>query len=68
MSWVSKGYRNGAIAELMSRDVKTVERHIASIYGKLPSGSGGCEDPDDRRVQAALMYLKASGQLQPSRD
>ena len=32
LSWMAKGYRNDTIADVLSRDVKTVERHINNIY------------------------------------
>ena len=61
LSWIAKGYRNETIANVLGRDVKTVERHINNIYGKL----GATEDSDsrDRRVGAALTYLRATGLL-----
>ena len=64
LSWMAKGYRNDTIADVLSRDVKTVERHINNIYSKLSSD----RDEDDNgskhpRVQAALTYLKATGLL-----
>ena len=57
---VSRGYRNETIAGVLSRDVKTIERHINNIYGTV-----FCDDDDtgDRRVSAALMYLRATGAL-----
>ena len=62
LSWMAKGYRNDTIAQVLSRDVKTVERHINNIYGKLQDAAG-FDEGADRRVQAALMYLKATGIL-----
>ena len=60
LHWVARGYRNDTIADVLSRDVKTVERHINNIYTSLL-------DPDDDakhpRVRAALMYLRATGVL-----
>ena len=61
---LAKGYRNDTIAGLLSRDVKTVERHINNIYSKLQNDKS--EGPDATmhpRVRAALMYLKAVGLL-----
>ena len=64
LSWMAKGYRNDTIADVLSRDVKTVERHINNIYSKLHSdreeGSGDSRHP---RVKAALTYLRATGLL-----
>ncbi len=64
LGWLAKGYRNDTIAGLLSRDVKTVERHINNIYSKLQNDKS--EGPDATmhpRVRAALMYLKAVGLL-----
>ncbi len=64
LGWLAKGYRNDTIAGLLSRDVKTVERHINNIYSKLQSdnsdGPGATMHP---RVRAALTYLEAVGLL-----
>ena len=60
MHWVSRGYRNETIAGVLSRDVKTIERHINNIYTTLLSPE---DDPRHPRVRAALMYLKATGLL-----
>ena len=64
LSWLAKGYRNDSIAELLSRDVKTIERHINNIYSKLQNDKK--EGPDlsmHPRVRAALTYLRATGLL-----
>ena len=58
LKWVSKGYRNEAIADTLSRDTKTVERHINNIYTTLDTDNSGGLHP---RVHAALTYLKAIG-------
>ena len=64
LSWVARGYRNDTIAQVLSRDIKTVERHMNNIYSKLfksrPGDEGESRDP---RVSAALMYLRATGML-----
>ena len=66
LGWVAKGYRNNTIADLLSRDVKTIERHLNNIYSKLQSGT---EDEDDEaqhpRVRATLLFLRATGLLPP---
>lgn len=59
LSFVARGYRNGPIADELCVDVKTVERHINSIYSKLAEY---CE-PEHPRVRATLLYLRATGQL-----
>ena len=59
LHWVARGYRNETIAGVLSRDVKTVERHINNIYTALL----GPEDTKHPRVKAALMYLRATGVL-----
>jgi DNA-binding NarL/FixJ family response regulator len=59
LSWVARGYGDAAIASVLCRDVKKVERQVADIYRKLNAGS----DRGDSRVSAALLYLKATGLL-----
>lgn len=59
LSWMAKGYRNDTIAAVLSRDPKTVERHINSIYSKLEATL----DSRHPRVYAVLLYLKAAGIL-----
>ena len=64
LSWMAKGYRNDTIADVLSRDVKTVERHINNIYSKLHSNREEApEESRHPRVQAALTYLKTTGLL-----
>ena len=59
LRWLAKGYRNDTIAGLLSRDVKTVERHINNIYSKLQNDkSDGPDASMHPRVRAALMYLR----------
>ena len=60
LKWLAKGYRNEAIADTLSRDTKTVERHINNIYSALDTDSSDGMHP---RVNAALMYLKAVGAI-----
>jgi DNA-binding NarL/FixJ family response regulator len=69
LGWLAKGYRNDTIAGLLSRDVKTVERHINNIYSKLQSNKPDSPDATMHpRVRAALMYLKAVGLLSGTED
>ena len=63
LSWVARGYRNDSIAQMLSRDVKTVERHINNIYGAIQDVDGTGDDSRHPRVQAALAYLRATGAL-----
>ena len=64
LGWMAKGYRNDTIADVLSRDVKTVERHINNIYSKLNNEKDdGGHDSRHPRVRAALTYLKATGML-----
>ena len=63
LSGIARGYRNETIAHMLSRDVKTVERHINNIYSKLQDG----DETRNARVHAALLYLKATGAL-PAQD
>ena len=60
MRWVAKGYRNDTIADVLSRDVKTIERHINNIYGALQDDQDPSKHP---RVQGVLQYLSATGAL-----
>ena len=60
LSWMAKGYRNDTIADVLSRDVKTIERHINNIYTTL---LGTEEEVGHPRVRSALMYLRANGLL-----
>ena len=64
LSWMARGYRNDTIADVLGCDVRTVERHINKIYGKLGNSlfEGG-DDTRDPRVRATLTYLKATGVL-----
>lgn len=64
LSWMAKGFRNDTIAQVLSRDVRTVERHINSIYGKLEIDDAS-RDP---RVNAALKYLQTTGSLPKEPD
>ena len=64
LSWMAKGYRNDTIADVLSRDVKTIERHINNIYSKLHSDKDeGDHDSRHPRVRAALTYLKATSMI-----
>ena len=60
LHWVSRGYRNETIAGVLSRDVKTIERHINNIYSTLLDSEDDAKHP---RVRAALLYLRATGVL-----
>jgi two-component system nitrate/nitrite response regulator NarL len=60
LGWMAKGYRNESIADVLSRDVKTIERHINNIYSTLLGPEDESKHP---RVRAALMYLRATGLL-----
>lgn len=60
LGWLSMGYRNAAIAQALFLEPKTVERHISNIFSKLCNGRSEIKHP---RVEAALIYLRASGQI-----
>ena len=60
LGWMAKGYKNSTIAEVLFLELKTVERHINSIYSKLNAMH---DDSQQARVYAILLYLKATGQL-----
>lgn len=53
------GHTNGDIASAMYLEVKTVERHINSLYGKL----GESVHEGHSRVKAVNVYLRAMGRL-----
>ena len=59
LRWMAKDFRNDTIALVLSREVRTVGRHINSIYGKHMIDYGS-EDP---RVTAALKHLQATDSL-----
>jgi two-component system nitrate/nitrite response regulator NarL len=59
LGWMAKGFRNSTIAEVLYLELKTVERHINSIFSKL----GDCPDTKDPRVNAITLYLRAMGRL-----
>ncbi len=59
LSWMAKGYRNVTIAEVLCVDPKTIERHINSIYSKLNMVT----ENKHPRVNAIMLYLRATGQL-----
>lgn len=60
LMWLAKGYKNEAIADTLSRDTKTIERHINNIYSTFDAYDSGGMHP---RVHATLMYLKAVGAI-----
>jgi DNA-binding NarL/FixJ family response regulator len=56
LSLIAQGRSNAAIAGTLFISPKVVEKHVASVFGKLglvPSGS------DNRRVIAAIRYLES---------
>jgi DNA-binding NarL/FixJ family response regulator len=54
---MAEGRSNGGIAEALVLTVGAVEKHIASIFGKLRLHQS---DSDHRRVLAVLAYLQGS--------
>lgn len=61
LSLLSEGYTNAAIAQVLYIDVKTVEHHINSMYGKLKAEADF--NRKHPRVSAARLYLEATGEL-----
>ncbi|NQT74230.1 MAG: response regulator transcription factor, partial [Chloroflexi bacterium] len=59
LNWMTRGYRNDTIAQVLCVDPQVVERHLNTIYSKLDMGTTS-KHP---RVNAATLYLKAIGQL-----
>ena len=60
LNWMSRGYNDSAIAEILSLEPATLEAHIRSILVKL-----GPYLPPSRipRVAAILAFLRATGDL-----
>ena len=61
LSWMAKGFRNDTIAEVLSLEPKTIERHINSIYSKL----GDTPQSKHPRLYAVMSYMRATGMLPP---
>ena len=63
---LSQGYTNGAIAQTLYIDIKTVEHHLNSMYSKLKADS----DYNNRhlRVSAAKLYLQTVGEVYPREE
>ncbi|MFA5316023.1 MAG: response regulator transcription factor [Dehalococcoidales bacterium] len=61
LSLLSKGHTNGAIAQSLYIDIKTVEHHINSMYSKLKTTLDF--NSKHSRVSAARLYLEATGEL-----
>jgi DNA-binding NarL/FixJ family response regulator len=61
---MAAGYSNAGIANELFLAPKTVEAHVRSIFRKLNLPQG---DMAHRRVCAVLLYLRATGALQPAR-
>jgi DNA-binding NarL/FixJ family response regulator len=57
---MSRGYTNTEIATQIGVSKKAVERHVTSIFRKLPSDNS---KRFDRRVTSVLIYLQAMGEL-----
>jgi DNA-binding NarL/FixJ family response regulator len=56
LSLIAQGRSNTAIASSLFISPKVVEKHVASIFGKLGLAPS---DSDNRRVIAAIRYLQA---------
>lgn len=61
LSLLARGNTNGAIAQSLYIDVKTVEHHINSMYSKLKTSIDF--NSKHSRVSAARLYLEATGEL-----
>lgn len=59
LNWMAKGYQDRVIAKILCLEPRMLERHIYSIYGKL----GPASRSKHPRVNAIMLYLKATGQL-----
>lgn len=56
LSLIAQGRSNAAIASALFISPKVVEKHVASIFGKLGLAPS---DSDNRRVIAAIRYLES---------
>ena len=63
LNLLARGLTNQGIAETLFIDIKTVEHHLNSIYGKLKEK----KDVNQKhpRVSVARMYLETTGELIP---
>ena len=61
LGWMSRAYRNNAIAHILHLEPKTVERHINNIYGKL----GDCPESKHPRAHAIALFLMSAGYRPP---
>ncbi len=61
LSLLSRGYTNGAIAEALFIDIRTVQKHINSMYCKFQERTDF--NGMHRRVRAARIYLETIGEL-----
>lgn len=66
LNLLSQGCTNATIAQTLYIDIKTVEHHLNSMYGKLKA------DPEfadkHMRVSAAKLYLETMGNLSKNED
>ena len=62
LALMAQGLSNLAICRELHLSPKTVESHVGGIYSNLRLG----EDPEShRRVQAVLLYLRATARVHP---
>jgi DNA-binding NarL/FixJ family response regulator len=65
LSLMAQGFSNGAIAETLVLEGKSVENHINAIFNQLGAGRDSTCHP---RVRAVLTYLQESSNGVPSAD
>lgn len=63
---LARGYTNYSIAQKLFIDVKTVEHHLNSIYGKIKEDADFTEKHP--RVSVARLYLQTTGELLPTKN
>jgi DNA-binding NarL/FixJ family response regulator len=63
LNLLSQGYTNQGIAGTLFIDIKTVEHHLNSIYGKLKEANNF--NQKHQRVSVARLYLETTGELVP---
>jgi DNA-binding NarL/FixJ family response regulator len=63
LNYLSQGYTNQGIAQVLCIDIKTVAHHLNNIYSKLKEDSE--LDQKHPRVSVARLYLETTGELMP---
>ncbi|MGH3418637.1 MAG: response regulator transcription factor [Streptosporangiaceae bacterium] len=65
LALMAKGQSNAGVATALVLSLGTVEKHVASIFGKLGLPAS---DTDNRRILAVLRYLAGTSRSRSSRS